>query len=502
MGAAISGCGGGGDSTSGTSAEAPAKRGGTIKIASAAEPTTLLPKKLVAIQEAQVLNQVLQGLYALNPDTKEVEPLLAEKVEESADLTEWTFHLRPGVKFSSGKALTSADVAFTIEEAKTSESYANLYEGITKVSTPDELTVVMKTKVPTPALPSILALNVAGIVPANYGGASEQEFGNAPVGTGPFELVSWDRGQQLILERNPNYWEKGLPLLDEVVYVNPASDISRVQQIKAGEVDLIAEPPFAQLPGLESTSNLRTYQVETVLGMILVNSKKALFTDPRAREAVNLAINREDITAGAWKGAGKASASFFPPTMLYAEEPELPVQDVAKAKTLLAEAVKATGEQPNYTLFVEAGAETSVAATQVMQENLEEIGMKLTIQQLDPASFYEPLAAGEYDLNFINASSAVYDPVEWTNSIAQTDSFWTAAENTDEVAALVEEANVEVDPKKREELYGEIQQKVYEGNNLITTSSAPTVWIGTDQVSGFETGPTGIYDLREVGLSE
>lgn len=117
--------------------------------------------------------------------------------------------------------------------------------------------------------------------------------------------------------------------------------------------------------------------------------------------------------------------------------------------------MKATGEQPSYTLFVEAGAEPSVGATQVMQHSLEEIGMNLSIQQLDPASFYELLAAGGYDLVFTSAASAVHDPIEWTNFIFQTQGFWTDAEDNAEMTTLVGEAN-----------------------------------------------STNLYDLREVGLSE
>lgn len=499
--AVIGGCGGGG---SGSTEEAPAKRGGTLKIASGAEPTTLLPKKLLALPEAQVINQVMQGLYYLDPQKDyEPAPLLAEKVDKSADLREWTFHLRPGVEFSDGKPLTSADVVFSIEQAKESESYANLYEGIETITAPDKLTVKMKTTGPAPALPDVLSLTVAAIVPDNYGGKSAEQFGSAPVGTGPFEVASWRKGQQLILKRNPGYWQKGLPLLDEVVYVNPSTDIGRGQQLRAGEVDVIAEPPFAQLSALESTPGIRSYKAEnTFLGIILVNSRKALFADPGAREAINLAISREDITEAAWRGAGRAGASYFPLAMLYAKDIKPPAQDVARAKALLAAAVKATGEQPNFTLYVESGNEISSSATQVIQQNLEAIGMKLSIQQLDPATFYEQLGTGHYGLTFLTASSAVHDPIEWTNSINQTDQFWTAAPNGAEVTKVIEESNAAVQPKEREKLNHRAQQLVYESNNIITTSDAPIVFLGKDEVSGFATGPTGVYDLREVGLSE
>jgi peptide/nickel transport system substrate-binding protein len=499
----VAGCGGGGESGTGASAESPAKPGGTMRIAPETEATTLLPAKAVALPEIQILTQVMQGLLISNAEGK-IEPLLAEKYEHSPDLREWTFHLHPGVQFTNGEPLTSADVLFSLEEAEEGEVYGNLYEGIEEVSAPNQLTVIVKTKDPAPALPSILALYTSVVVPKDYGGQTAQQFATAPVGTGPFELASWKRGRTMTLKRNPHYWQKGLPLLDEVVYVTAPSDVSRVQQLKAGEVDAIAEPPFAQLEGLESLPGFRASKGENSKeGLVLINARKPLFADRRAREAVSLALNRDDMTVAGYKGYGQVAAPYFPLSMLYADKSLKPVkQNVAKAKQLLAEAVAATGEEPDFTLYVETGNEVFAATTQVMQQNLEEIGMKTSIQQLDSASFIEELSGGHYDLSFMTGYSNLHDPVEQVSWYPATEGFWTGATDVDQIKKLEQEALVAIEPKEREALYHQIQQQIYEEDNVVVVNNSPTVYMTKDSVSGFEVSPTATYNLTEVGFSE
>jgi peptide/nickel transport system substrate-binding protein len=494
----LAGCGGGG----GTESSGPPQKGGTLRIGPEAEIATLDPAKVLGATEINILGQTLQGLFISNHEEK-IEPLLVTKYEKTPDLKEWTFHLREGVKFSNGRPMTSADVVFSIEAAQKSLVWGNLYEGITSIKADGPSTVVIKTKAPAPALPAVLSLFAAGIVPKNYAGMSEQQFGEEPIGTGPFEVVSWKRGTSITLEKNPYYWQKGLPYLEKVIYTPAPSDNSRVSQLKAGQLDAISKPAYAQLKSLESFPGVNLNIAEnSSMGTLLANARKPLFQDPRAREAINLAVDREDIATAALKGYGRPAASFFPLSMLYAKDLKPPARDVAKAKKLLAEAVAATGEQPDFEISFEAGEESASSATQVIQENLEEAGFKITLKPLEATALYGLAEAGEFDLALINFFSTLHDPVEQVGFYPATEGFWTGASNVPEFTKKADAALEEINPTKRGQMYGEIQEEVEKENYVLVVDNAPLIWATAENVSGFEINAVGAYNLLEVGFSK
>lgn len=494
----IAGCGGATE----TGSSGPAQEGGTLNIGPETEVLSFIPGKAIQRPEINILAQVLQGLFVYDSDNK-IEPLLVDNYKKSPDLTEWTFHLRQGVKFSDGKPLSAADVVFSVEQAEASVTWGTLYEQIDSVKARGNSTVVIKTSTPAPTLPAVLALFPAGIMPKDFGGKTEAQFSQEPIGTGPFEVTSWKHGNSITLERNKYYWKKGLPLLEKVVYSPAPNDNSRVSQLKAEQLELIAKPPIAQLGQLENTPGLNLSLAENVeMGTLLLNARKPLFKDPRGREAVNLAVSRDEITEAAFKGYGQPAASFFPASMLYAKAIQPPKQDLAKAKQLLAEAVAASGESPDIELTIEIGEEYASAAAQVIQQNLQAAGFKVTIKPLETGTLFEQDEAGEFESSLINFYSLLSDPVEQVGFYPATDGFWTGAEDAEEIGALAAKAAEEIDPKKREQLYFDIQQKVFERNDLIVLYNSPVTSAFTDKVSGYKVNSVGLYNLEEVGFGE
>src|SRR5262249_51943483 len=148
----------------------------------------------------------------------EVVPWLAAGFQKSAGQTVWDFQLRKGVSFSNGRPMTSADVLFTLEKARKSPNWESELAAIKAVIAPSPEKIVIETSQPFPELPAILSQWSFGIVPKNYGGVSEKEFAQDPVGTGPFVLGPWKRGEALTLEKNPHYWQHGKPYLDKIVF--------------------------------------------------------------------------------------------------------------------------------------------------------------------------------------------------------------------------------------------------------------------------------------------
>ena len=512
----LTGCGGSdssGSSTAGSSG--PIKKGGTLHFAQVGETSTLNPfgPSGSEVQTVTVFAQINETLFKLNNNNEKVEPWLVSKYEKSADDREWTLHLRPGVKFSNGKPMTAEDVVFTIEVAKKSIAWATTTEPITKITATSPSTVVLKCEKPVPAMPALLSLYALGIVPKNYEagasfeiangqGKAEEAFYKNPIGTGPFMLGSWKHGQSLTLVPNPDYWGKP-PYLESVAFDTVPNSNSRTAQLKGGELDVIAEPPWSQLPAIESTPGLGVYSFEDGLAdFVILNLKKGVFKDPKAREAVNLALNRDDIVKGALSGFGQTAFSLMPLALPYADKSlKPPARDVAKAKELLDEAVKATGESPSFSLVALSGDSYATAASQIIQQNLEEAGFKVTIQPQEEATLSELLVSGETDAVLLYTVAGIPDPIEIFSGYSSSEGFFSGADTT-EVEKLNKEAATEPNPEKRRELYYEIQELVAKENSVVVIDNKPWAFALSDEVGGFAAGLTGIPWLAEVGFAE
>ena len=495
----VAGCGGGGTGGS-TGSDAKPKPGGSLRVALGAEIHTLEPSQGIA-QELFIVYQIVDTLFVPG-ENEEAEPWLVSKYEKSPDLREWTLHLRPGVKFSDGKPMTAADVVFSLETVQKSEIWGNLFEEITSITAPDPETVVLKTKTPAPALPDTLTLFAAGVIPKDFGGVSENEFAKHPIGTGPFELGAWDAGKSITLERNPHYWRPHRPYLDELVFVPVAEDTARVSQLKGGELNVAWEPPWSQVQPLEGTPGLTIARHDdTLTTSLLLNDKNPLFKDKRAREAVNLAINREDITNASTSGQGTPAGSWFPLFVRYAKDIEPPTPDLAKAKQLLAEAVKATGQQPSIELTYNAGETIFANGSQIIQQNLEEAGFDVSLRPLEGGAFEELVFTGQYDAATIKVITLMYDPIEFAAFYPGTSGLFTFSDTT-KVNDLVVAAAQEVDPEKRQRLYYEIQELIAAEQYVLPLSDLPNVYALDGGLTGFSVPGTGYVRYDEVAFTE
>ncbi len=493
------GCGGGSGGGS-TGSDAKPKQGGTLRVALGAEIHTLEPSQGIA-QEIFIVYQMVDTLFVPGKN-EEAEPWLVTKYESSPDLREWTLHLRKGVKFSDGKPMTAADVVFSLETVQESEIWGNLYEEISSIAAPDPQTVVIKTKTPAPALPDTLTLFASGIIPKDFGGVSEEEFAKHPIGTGPFELAAWNAGKSISFKPNPHYWRPDRPYLDELVFVPVAEDTARVSQLEGNELNVAWEPPWSQVQSVESTPGLTiSRHDETLTTSLLLNDKLPLFKDKRAREAVNLAINREDITNASTSGQATPAGSWFPGFVRYAKDIPPPTQDIAKAKQLLAEAVKATAEKPSIELTYNAGETIFANASQIIQQNLEEAGFEVSLRPLEGGAYEELVFTGEYDAATIKVITLMYDPVEFAAFYPATSGLFTFSDTT-KVNELVVAAAQETDPEKRQQLYYEIQELIAAEQYVLPMSDLPNVYAIDSELTGFEVPGTGYVRYDEVAFGE
>ncbi|HEY8302769.1 MAG TPA: ABC transporter substrate-binding protein, partial [Jatrophihabitans sp.] len=273
----------------------PQKSGGDLVLARAQDSVDMNKTMVFSNASIWVYVQMYETLTIGSKDGRSVEPWLATKWTQSADKLTWTFTLRKGIKFHNGSPMTSKDVKFSLDKASSTKGgWEFINSAIADVSTPDDYTVVIKTKYPWAPLLADLACPSNGIVPDNYSGKSEKDFYNAPVGTGPFQWDSWDKGSKLKLKKNPDYWRAGLPYLDSVTWQVVPDDNTRNVMLQGSQAQINENPPLSTIDQIKSTQGTTvTLFPSTRTDYILMNEKRAPYDDVHVRRAVSYAIDRE-----------------------------------------------------------------------------------------------------------------------------------------------------------------------------------------------------------------
>jgi peptide/nickel transport system substrate-binding protein len=503
--ALVAGCGsggnggssGGGDRAGGGSSAEP-QPGGTLSVSLGAEFLGLTPSTAFTLEDVNVESQIFETLFKENYEGKVV-PWLLEDFKPTRNDTVWTMQLKKGVDFSTGKPMTSADVEWSLERSEEVETLAGITEGW-KLATSSPGTVVLTTPQPTPELPELLSRWGFGVMPKDWGGQSEKEFNAHPIGTGPFEFLSWKKGEALTLRKNSHYWVPDRPYLDEVVYRTVQNPESRTSQLRGGELDMAEAPPFPEIESLEASPELA---VDTsALGtewFLVLNNETPLFENQKAREAVDYALDRESMVDLALHGQGKPMNSYLTPsTPDYDASLPAPEHNPERAKELLAEAVR-EGVTPTFAISAISESPFWTQAVQIAQANLEEAGFTVSIKKADLSSVIGELEGGEFDaaaiMNYGKSSPA--ELLAFYN--ATRGSF--ANVDTKALEKLLSEAQMETDAAKRTAIYARMQRMISEEHAVISVAYSPFIFARQSDVAGSFTGNTGILWLGETGFT-
>ncbi len=389
-------------------AEAP-KQGGSVVITYKDDISTLDPAVGYDWQNWSIIKSIFDGLMDYKPGTTELVPDLAEKYEISADGLAYTFTLRDGLKFHNGRAVTSADVKYSLQrmiDPATQSPGAGYFSGIVGfaefqggsakeiagIETPDDKTVIVKLGAPNAAFLHIMAINFGFVVPKEAVEEYGADFGHHPVGTGAFKFVEWNLGQNVTLERFADYHIEGVPYLDRITFEIGQEPTVNLLRLQRGEVDILGDgiPPaqFVQITTDPANKDLYVVGDQLHTGYVALNVKVAPFDNPAVRQAVNMAINKDRIVQ-LINGRGKPANQVLPPAMP-GYDPNFAgyAFDPAKAKALLAEAGFPNGfSTEHYT----TNTVPQPRIAQAIQQDLAAIGIKADIKALAQA---EVIAAG------------------------------------------------------------------------------------------------------------
>jgi peptide/nickel transport system substrate-binding protein len=402
----LAGCGAAGDTGKKSTNGARETTGANteLRIAQPGEPRTLNLLKDSDSNATTFAYNVEETLTTKDQDN-EIRPLLATKWETSDGA--WIFHLRKGVKFQDGSDLTSADVVASFEAGIAGGMSGTVLADAKKVTAIDDLTVSVRFNLPDdPAVPNYVSS--VPIVPEELASAPDDPLANKVVGTGPYKFVAWNRGTDVQLERNPDYWGKP-GKFSKITMRFMTEDSARLYAVKAGEVDIALglSPQLAsQAPKLAAGS------FSEVIGVRMRFFKGTPLADQRLREAINLAIDRDAILSGIMGKQAKLPKGQQVIPEVYGANAGLAdwPHDPARAKQLVQEA-GAVGK--TITMSVPQGRFTKAREMgEAIVQMLSQVGIKVKASFDDPNKWGEKIFAKPAqmpDLLLINNSNDILD---------------------------------------------------------------------------------------------
>ena len=426
-----------------------------IVVAVDADVDTLHPTDFSTTVELGVLNQIYDTLLYYSPDgTKDPEPRIAESYEISDDGLDYTFHLRDDVTFHDGTPVTADDVVFSIELYKASEYQGSQISMLSSVEATDEHTVVCHLDAPySPFLQGICSPMIASKA---YYESSEDDFVNNPIGTGPYKFVSRAKGSNIKLEANEDYY-RGAPEIKEVTFEVIPDSSTKAIALQTGEVNF-AEIDSATKPQLEANPAITITEVPTsAFSYIAMNTEKEPFNDVKVRQAINYAIDRDNLVAVCYDGEAEVNSNICAKERFgYSDDQFQYTYDPEKAKELLAEA----GIETPYDLGEILVAEKYSNLATVIQNDLKAVGLDVTISVKEFNSYISDLQNGSYGITALNMT---LEGDTQTLEMAFTSDYIGIANNArysdEEMDKLFEQARTETDNDKRAEIFNEIFTK-------------------------------------------
>lgn len=442
-------------------AETPV-RGGTLIVGQAQDMKTLDPVRSQDLSEREIMYLIYNTLVRLDTDFS-VKPELATSWQTEQDGLRVVFKLRPGVKFHDGTPLDAAAVKWNLDWRMDPKGKSPQKKGLTQiiksVTAVDPLTVAIDLKVQAPSLLGMLAQREGFVESPTAAKKAGDDFGSHPVGSGPFIFKEWVRGNRVVVERNPHYWEKGKPYLDKIVLQNIAGSVIGIQRLRTGEIDLVHSLTPQDILQLKNVSDVELIKAPANRWWSLQwQVDKPPFNNPKLRQAIAHAVDRKTLVDIVELGKAEIAESPTPPGLWwYSPEVKSYDYDPAKARALLKEAGYPNGLQ------VDLAAPNSSPDQQistVVQDQLKAVGVTANLKPVSSSDFYGLVVKRAINFTPENWTQrpdpdglfrALFYTKEWANSTGYSNP---------EVDALLDKARGVEGHAARKALYAKMQRIV------------------------------------------
>lgn len=434
-------------------------------------------------------------------------PDLAEKWE-MPDAQTYVFHLRHDVKFSNGQPLTSADVKFTFDSIisgaiKTPKRGA--YALVDSVIAPDAYTVIFHLRAPYASFPLNLIRQAVGVVPQNAG----PDFAQHPIGTGPFRFVSLATDEEVVLDRNPNYFA-GAPSLERIRFRIVPDALVRALELRkgSGDIEVNSLPPdtvaaLARDPNLEVTRS-----PGTALAYVSFNFDDPILARREVRQALAYATDRQSLITYLLRGHARPATSLLPPNH-WAYDSNVADYDFdpARANSLLDAAGFPRGPDGiRFHLELKTSTDEStrlIAAA--LQDQWHRVGVQLDLRSLEFATFYSDITRGSFQLYTLRWLGANLDP-DIFEYVFSSKKLPPAGANrghyrNPQLDVLLDEARVTTDRAKRKEILSQIQKLIATDEPYINLWYYDNISVHSRRITNIQLSPGGDFDFLQHAIA-
>ncbi|HEX8968510.1 MAG TPA: ABC transporter substrate-binding protein [Chloroflexota bacterium] len=465
-------------------AAAQPKRGGSLRVGQVGDAARLDGQLFTAIDATWMPYDRLTTYDAnLKP-----QPMLAESWEFSSDFKQLKLNLRKGVQFHSGRELTSDDIKWNVLHVRDPKVAAGALilqsNWFSSIDTPDKYTVILGSEQPRPATFDFF----------EYFDIVDSETAEAMtklVGTGPFTFVEWAQGDHLLFRRNPNYWQSGLPYLEEVrISVHPDGQ-AMVVQLESGALDIADMPPLADFARLAKDPTYRALTVPSGTNVIGLNATRPPTDNKLVRQALNYAMDRKRIVTTVYSGTGTPEALPWESNSLAfdATKNNAYAFDLDKARSLLAQA---GASNLSFDLVTTTGTQETNSLAQLYQSSLASLGITLHIQPYETANYLDQINNHKYTGAYVGTIAyAAAEPVTRMANSRHLDPSGNSntGYTSPQYVQLFNAASAEPDAAKRKAIYDQVNDLMLDESVVMPIASAPSRMITRGNV-------------HDVGLSQ
>jgi len=458
------------------------KYGGVLVFGRGGDSVGLDPARETDGESFYAAEQIFDNLVEFVNGTTEIQPALAKSWEVSDDGLTFTFHLEEGVEFHDGTPFNADAVVFSLGRQLWEDhpahqygpykywGYMDMSNIVDDIVAVDEYTVRFDLKKREAPFLANLAMDFAAMVSPTAVEKYGEDFKSNPVGTGPFKFVSWQKDDNIVVERNENYWRRKA-YLDRLILKVIPDPTARYLALQKGEIDVMDFPSPEDLDEMKADPDIKVIQQPGLnVGYLAMNTQKEPFDNKLVRQAFNYAINKEEIIDAVFGNAGTPAKNPLPPTMWsYNDSIDPYPYDPEKAKELLAEAGYPDGFKTDLWAMPVARPyfPDGRRVAEIMQAQLKEVGVEAEIVSYDWGTYLDRTDSGEHQTALLGWTGDNGDPDNFLFVLlsipaaevpAGNIAFWKNEEFND----LIEEAKQTFDTERRTELYMEAQEIFHE----------------------------------------
>jgi peptide/nickel transport system substrate-binding protein len=476
---------------------------GEITVGMSQDLQSLDPHDHVNISDWSVHRHLFDPLVEKDFDGKFV-PMLAESWSLVDDNT-WQFNLRKGVKFHNGEEFNAESVKATMQRMLPDSKLVQaglFWTSLKEIEVKDSHTVLLRGTMPIGSM--LHNLTMTEMLPASS--ATNQDFFRKPIGTGPFKLVSWSKGDRIVFEANRDYWKPGTPRVEKATIRFIPETSTRVAGLKAGEIDIVDRLPFEEKQAIEGNADLTWAPVVGVESQYIgYQCEKAPFTDKRVRQALNYAVDRDALINQLLLGNGKVADAPMAPGIFGYQAQQPYTYDLDKSKSLLQQAGVTPGA---FELIVLKGLYTKgLEIAQAVAAQWGKLGFTVSVNDMEVARTREVRAAGTFDTFLAGwvTMSRDADFALWRNFHSTTTGTFRNVSQTRyanlEVDKLLEKGQTTIKEDERARAYADAQKLIWDDAPWVFLFYTVNAFGVRKRVQEFRPRPDYFTLVKDVGVA-